>query len=98
VEGGGERAVDQAGEGGDESSPLRRRQCGEHVVVRRLDELVGAGEQRAPLRLWLHPFLVGRGGVDALIYHDSLSATFELDDVTTLDSGIAVLTFTKAPS
>jgi dihydrofolate reductase len=50
------------------------------------------------LRLWLHPFLVGRGGVDALLYQESLSATFDLEDVTALDSGIAILTFTKPSS
>ncbi|TDW21408.1 dihydrofolate reductase family protein [Kribbella kalugense] len=44
------------------------------------------------LRLWLHPFFVGRGD---LIYQDSLTATFDLNDVTRLDSGVVILTYTK---
>lgn len=47
------------------------------------------------LRLWLHPFFVGRGGLDALIYHESLTETFELKDATSLDSGIVILTYSK---
>ncbi|HZZ97271.1 MAG TPA: dihydrofolate reductase family protein [Jatrophihabitantaceae bacterium] len=45
------------------------------------------------LRLWLHPFFVGRGGLNALIYRESLTATFELKDTTNLDSGIVILTY-----
>jgi dihydrofolate reductase len=45
------------------------------------------------LRLWLHPFFVGRGGLDALIYHDSVTATFDLKDASALDSGIVILTY-----
>jgi dihydrofolate reductase len=44
------------------------------------------------LRLWLHPFFVGRGD---LIYQDSLTATFDLNDITRLDSGVVILTYTK---
>jgi dihydrofolate reductase len=47
------------------------------------------------LRLWLHPFFVGRGGLDALIYHESLTAAFDLTDATRLDSGIVILSYAK---
>lgn len=48
------------------------------------------------LRLWLHPFFVGTGGADALLYRDSLAATFELTDTTSLDSGIIILSYSTA--
>jgi dihydrofolate reductase len=44
------------------------------------------------LRLWVHPFFVGRGGPEALLYRDTPAAAFVLEDVTTLASGIVVLT------
>jgi dihydrofolate reductase len=47
------------------------------------------------LRLWLHPFFVGQGGPDALIYQEALAATFELADVTSLESGIVILSYAK---
>ena len=45
------------------------------------------------LRLWIHPFFVGSGGPDALIYRDGPTAKFELRDTTTLKSGIVVLSY-----
>ena len=45
------------------------------------------------LRLWVHPFFVGAGGPDALIYRDAPVATFELRDTTPLESGIVILSY-----
>jgi len=45
------------------------------------------------LRLWIHPFFVGHGGV---IYRDAPSTTmFDLSDVTPLASGIVVATYIR---
>jgi dihydrofolate reductase len=45
------------------------------------------------LRLWVHPFFVGAGGPDALIYRDAPVARFELRDTTPLKSGIVILSY-----
>jgi dihydrofolate reductase len=45
------------------------------------------------LRLWVHPFFVGSGGPEALIYRDAPVARFELRDTTPLKSGIVILTY-----
>jgi dihydrofolate reductase len=48
------------------------------------------------LRLWVHPFLVGNGTTDDLLYRAGSSAEFELADTTTLDNGIVVLAYRTA--
>lgn len=48
------------------------------------------------LRLWVHPFLIGRGGPEALLYRDSTITALKLADATALDNGIVILTYTKA--
>jgi dihydrofolate reductase len=48
------------------------------------------------LRLWMHPFLWGRGGAEALLYRDGTRALLELADVTRLASGIVVLVYRRA--
>jgi dihydrofolate reductase len=45
------------------------------------------------LRLWVHPYFIGRGGAEALIYTDGSQATWKLADSTTLESGISILTY-----
>jgi dihydrofolate reductase len=45
------------------------------------------------LRLWVHPFFVGKGGPEALIYRDAPVARFELRDTTPLQSGIVILSY-----
>jgi dihydrofolate reductase len=45
------------------------------------------------LRLWVHPFFVGRGGPEDLLYRDGPTTTFTLVDTTRLDSGIVILTY-----
>jgi dihydrofolate reductase len=45
------------------------------------------------LRLWVHPFFVGRGGPEDLLYRATTPTTFELADATTLTSGIVILSY-----
>lgn len=45
------------------------------------------------LRLWVHPFFVGKGGPEHLLYRDSSGARLTLTDTTVLGSGIVVLTY-----
>jgi dihydrofolate reductase len=48
------------------------------------------------LRLWVHPFFVGHGGPQDLLYRDSRLARFDLVDTLALKSGIVVLTYNRA--
>jgi dihydrofolate reductase len=48
------------------------------------------------LRLWVHPFFVGRGGPSDLMYRDAPLAKFDLVDTTPLKSGIVVLSYRAA--
>lgn len=45
------------------------------------------------LRLWVHPFLVGTGAADELLFRAGSAGRFELADCTRLDSGIVVLDY-----
>jgi dihydrofolate reductase len=47
------------------------------------------------LRLWVHPFFVGRGGPQDLLFREAPATAFDLADATPLASGIVVLTYTK---
>lgn len=44
------------------------------------------------LRLWIHPFFLGHGGPANLLYRDTRTTMFELADVTTLKTGMVILT------
>lgn len=44
------------------------------------------------LRLWVHPFLLGTGTPDDLLYRPGSSGSFTLTDSTTLPNGIVILT------
>lgn len=44
------------------------------------------------LRLWVHPFLLGTGTADDLLYRQGTSGSFTLTDSTTLPNGIVILT------
>jgi dihydrofolate reductase len=48
------------------------------------------------LRLWIHPFFVGRGGPEALLYRDTPAVMFDLVDATALASGLVVLAYRYA--
>ena len=48
------------------------------------------------LRLWVHPFFVGGGGPDALLYRDGPTAMFSLVDTRSLKNGDVILTYRPA--
>ena len=45
------------------------------------------------VRMWIHPFFVGRGGPQDLLYRDCPPARFRLLDARTLENGIAILSY-----
>lgn len=45
------------------------------------------------LRLWLHPYIVGKGGPNDLLYRDCALQQLRLVDTKPLASGIVVLTY-----
>lgn len=45
------------------------------------------------LRLWVHPFVIGRGGPHDLLYRDAPVTEFNLVDAITLESGIVILDY-----
>lgn len=45
------------------------------------------------LRLWVHPFFVGRGGPDDLMFRECPLTTFDLVNAQSLTSGIIVLSY-----
>jgi dihydrofolate reductase len=48
------------------------------------------------LRLWVHPFFVGSGRPQDLLFRDGSAARFTLADTATLKSGIVVLYYLAA--
>jgi dihydrofolate reductase len=46
------------------------------------------------LRMWIHPFLIGRGSASDLLFRDGRAAELELANAEALSSGIVVLTYT----
>jgi dihydrofolate reductase len=50
------------------------------------------------LRLWVHPFFVGRGGPQDLLYRDTPLTKLELVDTTQLNSGLVILNYRVLPS
>jgi dihydrofolate reductase len=58
-----------------------------HAMMRRglIDEL----------RLWVHPFFVGDGGLGHLLYRDGSNTLFDLAGTQPLTSGIVVLTYQR---
>jgi dihydrofolate reductase len=45
------------------------------------------------LRLWVHPFFVGSGGPEDLLYRDCPLTKFALADTRVLTSGVVILTY-----
>jgi dihydrofolate reductase len=45
------------------------------------------------LRLWVHPFMVGRGSPSDLLFRDGRAAHLDLASAEALASGIVVLTY-----
>jgi dihydrofolate reductase len=48
------------------------------------------------LRLWIHPFVIGKGGPEDLLYRDAPTTRFRLEDAKPLENGIVVLSYTVA--
>jgi dihydrofolate reductase len=48
------------------------------------------------LRLWMHPFMLGTGTANDLLFRSERAASFELSDATALTSGNVVLTYRVA--
>jgi riboflavin biosynthesis pyrimidine reductase len=46
------------------------------------------------LRLWVHPFMVGRGSASDLLFRDGRTAHLALANAEALASGIVVITYT----
>jgi dihydrofolate reductase len=47
------------------------------------------------IRLWVHPFFVGRAATDDLLFRAGQPAMFDLEDTTTLSSGVVVLSYLR---
>jgi riboflavin biosynthesis pyrimidine reductase len=45
------------------------------------------------LRLWVHPFMLGSGNANDLLFRPQRAGRFELADATPLASGTVVLTY-----
>jgi dihydrofolate reductase len=45
------------------------------------------------LRLWVHPFFFGRGGLDALLYREGPTSQWDLSDTKALENGDVILTY-----
>jgi dihydrofolate reductase len=45
------------------------------------------------LRLWIHPFIIGKGGPDDLLYRDVPTVGFQFVDARPLKSGIVILSY-----
>ena len=50
------------------------------------------------LRLWVHPFFIGHGGAQDLLYRDAPVTEFDLVDTTALTSGIVILDYRLRPA
>jgi dihydrofolate reductase len=76
-----------------------KRQSGDDIVQygygRLAHELMTEG-LLDELRLWVHPFFVGTGSAEDLLYRPGSSGRFEVTDVNRLDSGIVILTYQSA--
>jgi dihydrofolate reductase len=46
------------------------------------------------LRMWIHPFFVGRATTDDLLFRPTAPAAFGIADVTRLGSGVVILSYT----
>jgi dihydrofolate reductase len=83
---------------GDPVDAIRalKAQDGGHIVQYGFGRLSSALLQAGlldELVLWMHPFFVGRGGPEALLYRDMRSTLFELTDATALPPNFAVLRY-----
>lgn len=49
------------------------------------------------LRLWVHPFFVGKGGGDGLLFRDGTRARFDVVETKTFASGVVLLSYRLRP-
>jgi dihydrofolate reductase len=85
-----------AGDLGDELE-RRKAQPGQDVVQYGVGPVTDTLLERGlldELRLWVHPFLVGRGSASDLLFRDGRAGHFDLANAEALASGIVVLTYT----
>jgi dihydrofolate reductase len=83
---------------GDPVDEIRRRkeQPGADIVQYGFGPLAYALMEHGlidELRLWVHPFLLGTGAADDLLFRPGRAGDLDLADVTALASGIVVLTY-----
>jgi dihydrofolate reductase len=74
----------------------RRKESGEDIVQYGFGPVTRALLEASlldELRLWVHPLMIGAGKPSDLIFREGAAAQFELEDVTRLDSGIVILTY-----
>ena len=62
----------------------------------RLSHALMAHGELDELRLWIHPFFIGQGGPEALLYRDSVTTSFRLLDSRPLKNGIVILSYERA--
>jgi dihydrofolate reductase len=84
---------------GDVGAEIERRKAapGKDIVQYGIGPVTDALLERGlldELRVWVHPFMVGRGGASDLLFRDGRAAQFDLADAEALTSGIVVLTYT----
>jgi dihydrofolate reductase len=78
-----------------------RQQPGANIVqygFGRLSHALMAAGLLDELRLWVHPFFVGSGTADDLLYRAGSTGRFALADSTTLASGIVILSYRSVRS
>ncbi len=74
----------------------RKEQPGEDIVQYGFGPVTRALVEHGlldELRLWVHPFFVGRGGPQDLLFREGPNTALELVDTTPLTSGIVILTY-----
>ncbi|HEY2319994.1 MAG TPA: dihydrofolate reductase family protein [Solirubrobacteraceae bacterium] len=86
---------------GDVAAELARRkaQDGGDIIqygIGPVTDLLLANGLLDELRLWVHPFMLGTGTGDDLLFRAGRGARFDLQDVTSLASGNVVLTYRVA--
>lgn len=64
----------------------------------RLSHALTAAGLLDELRLWVHPFFVGTGTTDDLLYRAGSSGRSDVVDANALDNGIVILTYRTSAS
>jgi dihydrofolate reductase len=78
-----------------ETIRARKKQPGDDIVQYGFGPVTRALVEHGlldELRLWVHPFFVGRGGPQDLLFREGPATGLELVEATQLASGIVILT------